>query len=151
MRVEAAGASAVRVHSAELDVSAIEAELGVRRTLAAYCHLCDDAEFESLAEQFAADGVFIFLDEVVTGRPALAKWFEARQPSERRGKHLTTNTIVEVDGDHARAVSDFLFVVATPAGVQPTMTGRYRDELTRVDGRWLITRREATLLRHHGR
>lgn len=124
----------------------IEAELGVRRTLAEYCHHCDDAEFERLVELFTPDGVFVFLDDVVTGRPALAAWFAERQSAERRGKHLTTNTVVDIDGDRAVAVSDFVFVIVTRDGVKPTMTGRYHDSLTRVDGLWLFARREATLL-----
>ena len=129
-----------------MDESPLAAEFGVRRTLAAYCQLCDDGEFGALAAQFTVDGVFVFLDEVVTGRPALETWFASHQPPHRRGKHLTTNTIVEVAGDKASAVSDFLFVVATPAGIEPALAGRYRDELSNVEGRWLVQRREAMLM-----
>jgi hypothetical protein len=129
-----------------VDQSALESDHEIRRTLSAYCHFCDDGEFERLAEQFAADGSFVFGDEVVTGRPALVQWFESSQSPRRRGKHLTTNTIVDLVGDRAHAVSDYLFIRVTEGGVKPAIAGRYVDDLRHVDGRWLIERREATVM-----
>jgi len=130
-----------------VDESTVAAELGVRRTLAAYCHLCDDGEFGRLVELFTGDGVFVFRGDVVTGGDALERWFADRQPPDGRGKHLTVNTVVDVTADRARAVSDYLYVVATPDGIVPTLTGRYDDQLRRVEDRWLFERREATLMR----
>jgi len=129
-----------------VDQSALECDLEIRRTLSAYCHLCDDGEFDRLAEQFAPDGSFVFAGEIVTGRTALVQWFERSQTPKRRGKHLTTNTIVDLLGDRAHAVSDFVFLRMTEAGITPAIAGRYLDDLRRVDGRWLIERREAAVM-----
>ena len=117
------------------------AELRIRRTLAAYCQLVDDGEFHRLAEQFAPDGCFCYAGEVVTGRDALERWF-ARTAPRRPGKHLTMNAIVDITGDRAAVVSDFLFVRFIDGRVQPDLAGRYRDAFVKVGDEWLIARRD---------
>jgi len=124
------------------DPSAVVAQLAISRTLAEYCQLCDDGEFARLSERFTPGGSFAFGGDVVTGRDALEEWFAERQRPELRGKHLTTNAIIDVDGDHARSVSDFLFVRTIDGRVTPQVAGRYRDTFVRSGGRWLIERRE---------
>jgi hypothetical protein len=85
--------------------TALGDELAIRRTLAIYCHRCDDGDFAGLVDQFTPDGSFSYVGEVVSGRERLREWFESRQPPERRGRHLTTNTVVDIDGDRAHALS----------------------------------------------
>jgi len=114
----------------------------IQRALAAYCQLCDDGEFGRLAEQFAPDGSFVFAGETVTGRAALERWFEAAQPPRRRGKHLTTNSIIDVEGDRASVVSDFVFVRLLGGVPALQMAGRYRDVFVCTGDRWLIERRD---------
>jgi ketosteroid isomerase-like protein len=123
-------------------VSDVIASLRIQRTLAAYCQLCDDGEFRRLAEQFAPDGSFVFAGEAVTGRAALERWFEAAQPPRRRGKHLTANAIIDVEGDHASVVSDFLFVRVLDGVPALQIAGRYRDIFVRIGDGWLIERRD---------
>jgi SnoaL-like domain len=124
-----------------IDIGAV---LHIQQTLARYCQLCDDAEFLLLAQVFAPDGVFVFAGEEVVGRDALAVWFERAQPPRRRGKHLTANAIVEVEpgANRANAVSDFVFVRFIDGAPKPQIAGRYRDKFVRLDGDWLIDRRE---------
>ena len=121
-------------------------ERAIMRLLAEYCHLVDDARYDDLAELFTVDGHFSFGRLTATGRPDLRAWFERNQPPELRGKHLTANTVIDVDGDDARAVSDFVFLGFADGRLAPLLTGRYRDELRRVDGRWLIRSRDAAAL-----
>jgi hypothetical protein len=90
--------------------TALHDELAIRRTLAIYCHHCDDGDFAQLVDQFTPDGSFSYLGEVVTGHEHLRAWFESKQPPERRGKHLTTNTVIDIDRDRAHAMSDFVFL-----------------------------------------
>jgi ketosteroid isomerase-like protein len=126
-----------------MDDAVIHDELGIRRTLAAYCHHCDDGDFTSLAELFTPEGAFVYRGEAASGRAALARRFEAAQRERSaRGKHLTLNTIVEVDGDRAQARSDFLFLRFVDGALTPAVVGRYEDDLLRVEGQWLIERRE---------
>jgi ketosteroid isomerase-like protein len=126
--------------------TALHDELAIRRTLAIYCHHCDDGDFAELVDQFTPDGSFAYLGEVVTGLEHLRAWFENRQPPERRGKHLTTNTVIDVDGDRAHAVSDFVFLRLLDGSPSPAIAGRYRDELHCINGRWLIYRREVHVM-----
>jgi hypothetical protein len=88
----------------------VEDELALQRLLAEYCHRIDRGDFTSVAELFTVDGSFTWGDDVPTGRAELAAWFESRQPPHRRGKHASINPIVDIDGDRADVVSDYLFV-----------------------------------------
>jgi ketosteroid isomerase-like protein len=116
-------------------------ELAVRRVLAACCHRLDDGDFEGLGALYAEDGTFDYAGQGATGRDAVAQWFAERNPPERRGKHLTVNVVVDVDGDRAHATSDYLFVRMEDGGVRAALTGRYEDDLVRADVRWLLARR----------
>jgi hypothetical protein len=126
--------------------TALHDELAIRRTLAIYCHRCDDGDFAELVDQFTTDGSFAYLGEEVTGHEQLRAWFESKQPPDRRGKHLTMNTVVDIDGDRAHAVSDFVFLRLVDGSPSPAVAGRYRDELHCVNGRWLIDRREVHVM-----
>ena len=126
--------------------TAFEDDRAIRRVLAEYCHSCDDGDFDALLECFTTDAEFVFAERVVAGRDALRAWFEKTQRADRRGKHLTTNTVVDVDGDTATARSDFVFLVRSDAGLVPLLTGRYRDALVRDGSRWRLGRREAATL-----
>ena len=121
-------------------------ELRIRDTLARYCHLIDDGRFDELVELFTIEGAFAFGRLGAVGREELRAWFEEMQPLDQRGKHLTTNVVVEVDGDRATAVSDFVFLAFKDRRLVPLVAGRYRDDLVCVEGRWLIGRRESEQL-----
>ena len=119
-------------------------ELGVRRTLAAYCQHLDDGDFAGVSQQFAPDGAITFGDRGgADGRAEIEAWFTEGYTPERRGKHLTVNTIIELDGDRATARSDFAFLGFVDGDLRPLFAGRYHDDLVRGDGRWLIQRRTA--------
>jgi hypothetical protein len=127
-----------------VDVARLADELAVQRLLASYCHRCDDAEFDALVDLFAPDGVFAMGDVSARGRTELLAFFHERQgPPERRGRHLTLNTVVDVAGDRASAVSDFVFLRRVDGAVVPAIVGRYHDDLVRLDGSWRFAHREA--------
>ena len=59
-----------------------------------------------------------------------------------RTRHLTTNPIVEIDGDVARVRSVYTVLQQVEGSpMQTIITGRYHDTLTRIDGRWRFTER----------
>jgi hypothetical protein len=128
------------------DVTVLADELAIRRTLSSYCHLCDDGDFSRLVNQFTPHGALVFGDEVVTGRAELLTWFERNQPPEFRGKHLMTNTVVEVADDRASALSDFVFLRLVDGRPRPAIAGRYRDDLVRTGDRWLLERRDIQIM-----
>lgn len=54
-------------------------------------------------------------------------------------KHITTNSIVEVDDDHGVASARSYYTVTQATDdlpVQVIITGRYRDSFHRIDGTW---------------
>jgi ketosteroid isomerase-like protein len=118
-------------------------ELEIRRTLAEYCHLCDDGDFDGLLALFAPDAVLVHGTVQASGHAEIRAFFVERQGRpEQRGKHLTVNTVVDVDGDHAEALSDFLYLQLVGGDVMPGSSGRYRDDLVRLDGGWCFARRQ---------
>jgi 3-phenylpropionate/cinnamic acid dioxygenase small subunit len=122
------------------------AEAAIRRTLALYCHSVDDGRFDDLALCFAPDAVVEVGGERVRGLEAIKAWLAKAQPPERRGRHVTTNSVIDVDGEErARATSDFLFVSVGPSGPVVTASGRYRDTFRVVDGAWLLASRAIVL------
>ena len=114
------------------DLDVITDREAIADLLAEYCHLCDDGEFEALADRFSEDGTFEFGEHRMTGRAELRVWLEATQPPERRGKHVTTNVRITVDVDRATVVSDFVFLVKKDGRLVPLLAGRYDDDLERV-------------------
>ena len=59
-----------------------------------------------------------------------------------RTRHLTTNPIVEVDGDVARVRSVYTVLQQVEGSpMQAIISGRYHDTLTRIDGRWRFIER----------
>jgi uncharacterized protein (TIGR02246 family) len=123
-----------------------EDERAIGRLLAEYCFLIDDGDFIDLVGRFTEDAEFVFAGTVTSGRDALLRFFEATGKPARRGKHITANTVVDVDGDTATACSDYVFFARSGSGLVPLLAGRYRDELRRETGRWLLRRREAIMM-----
>lgn len=121
-------------------------EDGVRRTIGRYCHTCDDGRFDEFAELFTADAEFAVMGRVHQGRDAIVAFMAEAQPAERRGKHVTSNTVIDVTdgGRSAAAVTDYLFVTRDHTILS---VGRYHDVLVcGDDGGWRFARREIVFL-----
>jgi hypothetical protein len=121
-------------------------ELLIRQTIARFCLLIDDGRFDDLASWFTNDATLVVRGSAVVGRDAIRDWFIASNPPHRRGKHLTTNIVVDVLGDHAHGEADFLFLNFVDGQLNPSFVGRYTDQLVKVDGRWLFSSRTITIL-----
>lgn len=132
---------------ADLEEVAVEADAAIRRTLARYCHTVDDGRWAEFAELWTEDAVVVALGEEVRGRDAIVAWGERVQPPERRGRHVTVDSDIVVDGDRAEVTSDFLFLRRSDAGWQVAVVGRYRDVLVRTGDGWRFARREIVLER----
>jgi hypothetical protein len=120
---------------------AVVDDLAIRPLLASYCQLLDDGHFGALAELFTPDGSFSYAGTAVSGRDAIRDWFTSSQPPGRRGKHLTLNVVIVVDGDHAAVTSDYLWLRSVEGVISPGLAGRYRDTLVRGHGSWFLARR----------
>ena len=59
-----------------------------------------------------------------------------------RTRHVTTNPIVEIDGDVARVRSTYTVMQQAPdSPMEAVISGRYHDTFKRIDGRWRFTER----------
>jgi len=113
-----------------------------------YGLLLDSRDYKGYAALFARDGVWIGGFGTHRG-PAgieamLEKYMGPAEPGKRNTSnfHLLTNEVIEVDGDHAHAVSKLIFYVKSPEGRPvPQMAGHYDDEFVREDGHWKFSRR----------
>ena len=85
----------------------------VRRTLAGYCQYLDDGDFDRWVDLFTEDARLLFAGRTTVGRPAIRSYMEQVQPPEGRGKHITSNILVDVGVASATAHTDYLFVRPT--------------------------------------
>jgi ketosteroid isomerase-like protein len=118
----------------------------IRRALGEYSRRCDDGRFEELADLFTEDARLIVLDTVAEGRDAVRRYLETVQADGSRGLHVTTNALIDVDGDQATAATDYLFVRPAATGMAIIAAGRYLDELIREGDRWRFRVRTITML-----
>jgi len=123
-----------------------EDEDQIRRTLSEYSQRCDDGRFDEWAELFTEDARFVLAGQVTAGRDSIRALMTGMMPPGRRGQHVTSNSLVDVDGDSATVITDYLFVRPTADGPTIVAAGRYHDRLAREGRRWLFRERSITML-----
>jgi SnoaL-like domain len=129
-------------------------KLEIREIIERSVRHIDDQDGAAFAELFEEDGVLQLAGTVFAGREALRAMFGGPPPPRKwtaPGEllkqpgvmHLTTNPIVDVDGDLATAETDMITFRRGPDGrAKIGLLARYRDRLRRTDeGRWLISSR----------
>jgi uncharacterized protein (TIGR02246 family) len=120
------------------------AESAIRRTFARYCHSCDEGDWDRFAQLFEPDATFSVMGRTHEGRDAIRAFMEVAQGPDARGKHVLAQSDIDVDGDDATAVTDYVFITKAKA---ITSAGRYHDRLRRSDdGEWRIASREIRFL-----
>jgi hypothetical protein len=118
-------------------------EYQILNLLYSYCELQDAADFAGVAELFRHSGYRVHngeekfgYDEVYALKTAHDKVYDDQT---LRTKHVTTNTIVEIDPDgvSARTRSYFTVFQATPElSLQCVIAGRYHDVFEKAEGKW---------------
>lgn len=131
----------------------------IEATLQRYLHGLDRLDAELYASSFAPDGEMIITGERHQGRDAMRAIVAAesalRQSMKERGEpprtlfHLETQPRIEFSApDRALHSAYWLTVSRTgdgTAGMSILAVGSSIDELQKIDGKWLITRRVITL------
>jgi 3-phenylpropionate/cinnamic acid dioxygenase small subunit len=120
-------------------------EDAIRRTIAQYCHLCDDGRFDEWADLYTDDATFSVMGRTYAGRADVKAFIEKGQSPDKRGKHICFNTVIDVDADaeSASAVTDYIFLDRNRA---ITSAGRYHDRLVRQSDRWRFAERRIVFL-----
>jgi 3-phenylpropionate/cinnamic acid dioxygenase small subunit len=121
----------------------------IRKLLYRYCELMDAGEFAELAALFA-DAVMV--DEagnaVAEGRTGVQALYERGTrlyDGSPRTRHLTSNSIIDVDPATGTASARSVYVVFQATdnlALQPIISGRYRDRFAQAeDGTWHFVER----------
>jgi uncharacterized protein (TIGR02246 family) len=134
-------------------------KLEIREIIERSVRYIDDQDANAFAELFEEDGVMQLAGTVFAGREALRDMFRGAESGARWTEpggllkqpeimHLTTNPVIDVDGDRATAETDMITLRRGEDGrAKITLLARYRDRLRRGgDGRWLISSRTGVSL-----
>jgi hypothetical protein len=113
-------------------------------------------DFATYASTFTEDGVLDWARNTVTGRDAIRQeaevlWqvFSGLEEGETATsaptrRHFIANTVLEIDEDTAVGRAYWYEFDIGMSGQQPFVLayGHYEDELRKVDGKWLFSRRK---------
>jgi hypothetical protein len=128
----------------------------IRNLIARYALYADDWQFEKQATLFMPDGVLIeggrelamHSTNITLAKSYVQAMLEEPQPSGF--KHLQCNSAIDIDGDHATALSDLLSLRLSSEKGWSIGSGRYADVFVRVNGHWLFKSRTVTFYRDLG-
>jgi uncharacterized protein (TIGR02246 family) len=133
-------------------------KLAIRELLERYMRYNDDGALDRVGALFAEDGIYLVSGNVLRGRDEIREFLgrsgaftdgrpQWTEPGELykqpRSVHVSSNPIIDVEGDEATAESDFVVINRDAEGhAHISLVGRYRDRLQRQpDGHWLIAKR----------
>lgn len=123
--------------------SALEDKEAIRELFARYCFYTDTAQFEKFVALFVEDcdwdgGIF----GRQLGRSALLESLRPGADTATKLRHFTTNSVIAIEGDEARATSYVTVLGVGGESPQIFFAGCYVDRLVRQDGLWLFRQRK---------
>jgi SnoaL-like domain len=121
------------------DLTALADKDAIRELLARYCFLLDGFRLGEFASLFTADGEWISRNGQATGPEGIERLLRGLVPEPapgRRRKHFTANIVIELAGDHAKVVSNFLVVRDSETGPAIAVAGSYDDTVVRTSDGW---------------
>jgi uncharacterized protein (TIGR02246 family) len=124
----------------------------IRQVVERYCNAADRGDGDAVAQLFAEDGEFVmWLDPNLTeptshrrGREEIASAIN-RIRDYSHTHHSIANCVATIYADRATCETrcDAHHLIGEPPNVRDyTLYLRYDDQYVRVDGRWLLSRRE---------
>jgi hypothetical protein len=129
-------------------VSQLSAEdrFAIAEIMASYCHAIDLGRWDALPALFTSDCRLDFgsLLGVFEGTEGVRRFAETLKGIGLFMRHYTTNVILSGDGERAHGESYVLAITGRP-GASSQTTGRYEDELVKVEGCWRLRVRRAIL------
>jgi hypothetical protein len=121
-------------------MNALEDKDAIRELLARYCFLLDGYKLKEFAAfLFTADGEWISRNGTAAGPEAIERLLRGLVPEPapgKRRKHLTANILIELTGDSATVVSNFLVVRDSETGPVIAVAGTYDDTVVRTAEGW---------------
>jgi len=125
--------------------SVLEDKEEIRDLITRYCLYIDSGRYDEWVRCFTDDGVF---DSPILGRwqgkTALRQftekyraWTGAAQP-----RHCVMNVLINVEGSHATGECYLLMTHAAEGKTELIISGRYEDQIEKVNGKWLFKERK---------
>ncbi len=126
--------------------SQLEDKFAIEELIARYNQSLDSGDYPTWVACWADDAILDGIGKLLTGKAqiqAFADQYEGSTRSKINGlKHYTVNILSKIDGDTAKSRSYLQLVNTTDKGVKIIFTGRYEDDLKRVNGQWQFARRK---------
>ena len=126
--------------------SLIEDKFAIEELIARYNQSLDSGDYPTWVACWADDAILDGIGKLLTGKPqiqAFADQYEGSTRSKINGlKHYTVNILSQIDGGSAKSSSYLQLVSTTDKGVKIIFTGRYEDDLKRINGQWQFARRK---------
>ena len=119
-----------------------------------YLFAIDYDDWDAYVDTFAPDGELEFASGTSKGRPAIramvarfaegiGRFYHTEDGKPAKLRHVILQKVIRVEGDHAWARSLWLEMANHGPGDTMKMGtyGIYEDELKKIDGQWLFTKR----------
>ena len=113
----------------------------IRDLLHCYSFYMDEGRFAELAALFTADGEWIAPYRTATGPAEIAAWLQQSVPPQPRRMHYVMNSIIDCEGAHATARSNYLVMIEGSGGPVASVCGTYDDVLVKLPDGWRFQRR----------
>jgi hypothetical protein len=113
-----------------------------------YAELLNTGQFDLVGELFAQGRVSVEgSPKVYVGAAEVAEMYRSTTSSENGVDSLLFNSNVQVsiEGEQASAKSYFIAYHQRPGVILPVVGGRYRDRLSRIEGKWTFVERIMTI------
>jgi ketosteroid isomerase-like protein len=124
----------------------LEDRVLIRERYGAYSDAVFQRDCDAWLACWTEDGVWDIFDKEICGKPALRQqWDETWSMLERMAFFSEVGSI-EVEGERAAVRSYCLEIVALQGGESLKVVAHYADELAKVDGEWLFSRRQYAIL-----
>ena len=116
-----------------------EDRLAIQELMALYSRAIDFGRWEEMPEFFTDDCTLDFgaLMGQHRGKDGIRACAGTLSKLGLTMRHYVSNCIITGDGENAEATTYVLAFTGPKGSLQPT-TGRYEDQLRKVDGRWLL-------------
>lgn len=121
----------------------IEDCYAIEQLLHRYCHNADYNPPEAMRKLFTDDAVFEIgaMNVRCEGLEAILAFFNHARGSFPPSQHVTSNLVIEGEGDNAQCSSYLQMVTIVDGTAQIGITGRYMDKLRRTADGWRLSER----------